>query len=128
MFVPTNNTARDLDTLPNSKANALVRNNDITTLGKRRNNTGNRRERLGVHDTRRSTQERRDIGLGLHVHVLRTVESTGTAGTHAVVAECLDGLLLESLVGVEVIEIERAEVRDGSSVGEFRFGSDGSVQ
>ena len=62
------------------------------------------------------------------MHVLRTVESTRAAGSNAIVPECLDGLLLKSLVGVEVVEVEGAEVCNGSSVGELRFRPDGSVQ
>jgi hypothetical protein len=57
------------------------------------------------------------------VNVLRTVEAGGTTRPYAVGAEGLDGLLFESLVCDEVIEVVGREVRDGAAIGELDFGS-----
>ena len=53
------------------------------------------------------------------MYILGTIETPRATWSDSVVAESLNGLLLESFVGIEVIEIERAEVRHGSAIGEF---------
>ena len=64
-----------------------------------------------------------NIRLRLHVYVLRAVEARRTTRADAICAERLDGLLLESLVCDEVVEVVGREVRDGAAVGEFRLGT-----
>lgn len=127
MLIPPHGTARDLDTLPDSKANLLVCNNYITTLRKRRNHTGNGRERLGVHDACRGAEIRRNIGLGRHVDVLGAVKSARTTRANAVVAQRLNGFFLERLVGIEVVEIGRTQVHDRATIRQLGLGADGTA-
>lgn len=108
VLIPPDHTARDLNTLSNSKADTLVRNDDISTLRKRGDNTGNSRKRLRVDDTSGRSKIRRDIRLGFHMDILGTVESSRATRADTVVAEGLDGLLLERLVRVKVVEVERS--------------------
>lgn len=117
MFVPPDCTPRDLNTLPDSKTDALVRNDDVTTLRKGRNDTRDGRERLRVHDTSCSAQERRNIGLGLQVDILGAIKSTRATGADTVVPQSLNRLLFKSLVGIKVVEVVRAEIGNGATIG-----------
>ena len=108
MLIPPNHAARDLNTLPNGEANALIRDDDISTLRKCRDDTGNSRERLCVDDTSGGSKIRRDIRLGFHMHILSTVKSSWATRADTVVAEGLDGLFLQRLVRIEVVEVKRS--------------------
>ena len=128
MLVPSHRTPRNLDALADREIDRVVRDDDIAPLAKSRDHTGDGREGLGVHDASPGTQELGNIGLGLHVHVLRAIEAGGSARAHAVGAQCLDGFLLEGLVGDEVVEIVRGEVGNGAAVGEFGFRASGAEE
>lgn len=127
VLIPTNDTARDLNTFPDSEADTLIGNNDISTLRERRNNTGNGRKRLRVHDTSRGTKERRHIRLSLHMNILVTVESSGATGTDTVVPKGLDSRFLKSFVGVEIVKVVRSKIRNSTSIGKLRLGADGTA-
>lgn len=124
MFVPPNDTARDLDTLPNGKTDTLIRNDYVTAFRERRDDTRDSRECLGIHDASRGTQEGRYIGLGLQVDILGTVESTRAAGTNAIVPQGLNSLLLQGLIRVEIIEIIGAEVCHRATICKLGLGTD----
>lgn len=121
MLIPPDNASRDLNTLANGKANPFIRDDNVSTLREGRNNTRDGREGLRVDDASRGPQEGRDIIFCLHVNILCAVESTGSAGTHSISAECLDCLFLEGLIRIEVVKIEGAKVCDSAAVGQFRF-------
>ena len=55
------------------------------------------------------------------MNVLGTVETGRTARPDAIVSKSLNGLFLQGFVGDEVVEVVACEVRDGSSVGQFRL-------
>jgi hypothetical protein len=58
------------------------------------------------------------------VHVLGTVEAARAARSDTIVAKGLNSLLLERLIRVEVIEVEGAEVVNGTAVGELGLRTD----
>lgn len=61
------------------------------------------------------------------MHVLRAVEAGRPAGSNAVGAEGLDGALFEVLVGDEIVEIVRGEIRDCSAIDQFASWAAGTV-
>lgn len=128
MLKPPNRTPRDLNALPNSKTNALVRHNDITPLTERGDHTTDGRERLSINDAGVDADVGGHVGLGLHVHVLGAVEAGGAAGADAVGAEGGDGAVLDCVGGDEVVEVVGGEICDGAAVGQAGFGSCWSVR
>ena len=121
MFIIPDCAPRNLQSLPNRIIDCAIRNNDIASLAERGNNTRNCRESLRINDTSFSTQARRDVGLGLHVYILRAVELRGSTGSDTVRAEGLDRFLFDLLVADEVVKVVGGEVRYGSAVREFYF-------
>lgn len=61
----------------------------------------------------------RDVRFGLDMYVLSTIETRGPARAHTVRAEGLNGFLLESVIGDEIVEVVGGEVCDGAAVGEL---------
>jgi hypothetical protein len=57
------------------------------------------------------------------VNILCAVEAGRAAGTDAVVAQSLDGLFFQHVVGNEIVEVVASKVGGCASVGEFRLGS-----
>lgn len=55
------------------------------------------------------------------MNILGAVELRRATRTDAVGAQDLDGLFLDLLVAVEVVEVVRGEVGGGTTVGELRF-------
>lgn len=121
MFIPANRAPANLQSLPDGIITRLISHDDIAPLAERRDDTGNRREGVSIHNTRLRAQMRRNVRLGLHMHILRAVELRGSAGPDAIRAQGLDGLLFDLLVGYEVVVVVGCEVRDGAAVGEFGF-------
>ena len=121
MVVPLDAASRDLEAATDRVVDAPVRDDDVSSLAERRDDARDGRERVRVDDAPLSAQIRGDVGFGLHVHVLGAVELGRAAGTDAVGAEGLDGLLLDLLVGVEVVEVVRREVGDRLAVGKLRL-------
>lgn len=128
MLIPPDHTARDLNTLPNGEANTLVRDDDISTLRKCGDDTGNSRERLCVNYTSSGPKIRRDIRLGFHMHILSAVKSSRATRTDTVVAEGLDGLLLERLVRIEVVKVKRPQVHNRATIRQLRLGTNRTAQ
>jgi len=124
VLIPADDTAGNLDAPANSIADTLIGNDNVSTLRERRDNTRDGRKGLRVHDASRGAKERCHVFLGLHMDILSTVESSRAAGANAVSPEGLDSRLLEKLIGVEVVKIERAEIRDGTPISELRLGPD----
>jgi hypothetical protein len=127
VLVPLDGAAADLHALADGKVDGLVGDDDVAALAERGDDAGDGGKGLRVDDARRHAQVRRDVCLGLHVHVLRAVEAGRAAGADAIGAQRLDGLLLERLVADEVVVVVRREVRDGAPVGELRLGACGSA-
>lgn len=101
--------------------NALIHNYDITTLGKCRNNTRDRRKGLRIDDTSRSTEECSNVSFSTHMHILGSVESGRSTRTDSISSNGLNGFLLQSVIRNEVVEVIRRKVRNSSSVHELRF-------
>lgn len=127
MLIPPDSASRDLNALANGKANPLIRDDDVSTLREGRDNTRNGGEGLGVDNASCGPQERRHVIFSLQVNILCAVESTGSAGTNSISAECLDCLFLEGLIRIEVVKIEGAKVRNSAAVGQFRFRAYGAA-
>lgn len=117
VLIPSHRTARDLNTLPDGIIHTFVGNNDVPAFRKGRNYTRDGRECLSVDYAGRSTQKGSDIRLGLHMNVLGAVETRRTARPNAIVSEGLNRLLLERLVGVEIIEVVRGKINDCAAIG-----------
>jgi len=121
MFIPANRAPANLQSLPDRIIARLICHDNIAPLAERRDDTGNRREGVGVHNACLRAQMRRNVRLGLHVHILRAVELRGSAGPDAIGAQGLDRLLFDLLVGHEVVVVVGCEIRDGAAVGELGF-------
>ena len=128
VLVPSHRAPRDLDALADGVVGALVRDDDVSSLGKGGDHAGDGAEGLRVDDARRHAQVVRDVGLAAHVHVLGAVEARGPAGPDAISAQRLDGFFLEAFVGDEVVVVVGGEVGDGPAVGELALGSRRSVR
>jgi hypothetical protein len=123
MLIIANRAPTNLQPLPNRIIDRSIRNNDIASLAECWNHTRDRRESLCVNDASFGAKTRRDVGLRLHVDILRAVELGGSARPDTVCAEGLDGFFFDLLVADEVVEVVGREIRDGPAVGEFYFGS-----
>lgn len=127
MIEPANAGTRGLQTLTDRVVNGAVSDDDIATLAEGGDTRGRDGEGLGVDDAALGAEEGSNVGLGADVDILGAIELGRTAGADAVGAQGLDGLLLDLFVGVEVVEVVRGEVGDGTAVGELRLGAGGTV-
>ena len=119
VIVPADDATRDLETPTNWEVDAPVSDDNIATLAEGRDNAGDGREGVCVDKARLGAKIVGDIGLGLHVDVLGTVELRRATGTNTIGAEGLNGLLLDLLIGVEVVEVVRRKVDDSLAVGQL---------
>lgn len=121
MIEPFDVASRDLKTLANRIVDLLVRDNDISSLAEGGDDTGNGGECLGVDDATFGTKISGDVGFRLHMDILGAVKLRRATGTDTVGAQDLDGLFLDLLVAVEVVEVVRGEIGSSTAVGKFRF-------
>lgn len=119
MVEPLDLTSGDFQALADRVVDLLVGEDDIATLAKGRNDTGDGREGLGVDDTALSAQVGGNISFRLHVDILGTIELWRAARSDAVRAQGLDSLVLDLLIGIEIVEVVSGEVGNGFAVGQF---------
>ena len=119
MFIPSHRAPRDLNPLPDRKADCLIGNDDVPSLRKGGDDTRDDGEGLCIDDAGRRPQVRCDVRFGLHMHILRAVKPGGAAGADAVRSESLDGLLFQAFVSDEIVEVVACKIGDGAAVGEF---------
>lgn len=112
VVVPKDVAAGGLQALANRVVDQLVGDDDVAALAEGRYDTGNSREGLRVDNASLGTETGRNVGLGLHVYILGTVELGRAAGAYAVGPESLDGLLFDLLVRIEVVKVVRGQVGD----------------
>jgi hypothetical protein len=123
MLIVSNRASADLQPLSNSIIDRPIRNNDIASLTERRDDTGDGREGLGIHNAALRSKTRRDIGFRFHVDVLCPVKLRRTTGSNAICAECLDSLFLDLIIADKVIEVVGCEIGHCSTVGELDPGA-----
>lgn len=127
MIVPPDRAPRGFEALAYRVVHHLVGNNDVATLAEAWDYARDGREGVGVHDGALGAEKRGDVGLGLHVNVLRAVELRGAAGAHAIGAQGLDSLFFYRFAGVEVVEVVRCEIGHSPAVRELDLGARWSV-
>lgn len=60
-----------------------------------------------------------DVGLGLHVYILRSIESGWAARPHPIRSQSLNCLLLKRLVRDKVVEVIGRQVDNGLAIREL---------
>lgn len=123
MFIPSHRTSRDLNPFADGVVDGFVGDDNVPPLGKGRDDAGNGRVRLRVDNACGHSQMRRNHGLGFHMYILRAIEAGRTARADAVGPQCLDRLLLEDVVGHQIVKVVGRQVRHGSPGGELRLRS-----
>jgi hypothetical protein len=105
MLIIPDRAPANLQSLPDRIIDSTIRNNDIPSLAKRRNHTGNCRKSLRIDNALLCAQTRSDIRLSLHMYILRAVELRRATRSNAICPQSLDRFLLDLLVANEVVEI-----------------------
>jgi hypothetical protein len=117
----------NLQSLPDSIIDRAIRNNDISSLAERRDNTRDGGESLRINNTILRAKARSNVRLGLHMNILRAVELRRATRSNAICPESLDSLLLDLLIANEVIEIIGREIRHSPAIRELDFRARRSV-
>lgn len=128
VVVPFDVASGGLEALSNGIIDFFIGNDDVSSLAERWNNAGNGGEGLSVDYAALGAKVSGNVGFGLHVDVLGPVELGRAARTDTVGAQDLNGLFLDLLIAIEVVEVERAQVRDGAAIGELCLRSSRTIE
>ena len=126
MFVPPNRAPRYLNTLSNSIIDRSIRNDDVASLRKCRNDARDGGKCLSIDNACGSSQVCCYICFGLDMYILCAIKPRGAAGTNSVGAKDLDSFLFQRLITNEIVEIVGSEVCDCAAIRQFRFRTCGS--
>lgn len=107
MVVPFDVAPGNLQASAYGEVDGAIGNDNVASLAESGYDARDGGEGLGVNNATLGADVRRDIGLRLHVYILGAVELRGPAGTNTVGSQHLDSLLLDLLVGIEVVEVVR---------------------
>lgn len=119
-------TPGNLNSFSDRIVDTLVCHNDISSLAERRNNRRNGRERLRVNDASLRAQERSNVRLNLHVHILGAVEARRSTRSYAICPQRLYSSLFKIVIRGKVVEVQRGKIRCSAAVGKFDSRSRGS--
>ena len=124
MVEPADGATRDLEAFLNREVDVPIGNDNISSLGKGRNDRRNRGERLGVENSIFRPEEICDILLEIGVNVDCAVETRRTATSETVFPQSLSRLLFNAFIAGEAGKIEAGEVHDSlAGADEFGFGT-----
>ncbi len=121
MLIIPNRAPANLESFPDSIVDCAIRNDDIPSFAKRRDDTGDSRESLRIHDTFLRAQAGSNVCLRLHMNILGAVELRRATRSNSISPESLDRLFFDLLVANEVVEIVGSEIRHGPAVRELDF-------
>jgi hypothetical protein len=121
MFIVPDRAPANLQSLPDSIIDRAIRNNDISSLAKRWNNTRDSGKSLRIHNALLCTKVRSNVRFRLHMNILRAVELRWSTRSNTIRPESLDSFLLNLLIANEVVEIVGREIRHGPAVRELDF-------
>lgn len=107
--------------LPDREIDGFVGHDDVTSLREGRDDAGDGGESLSVDNACRGPQMRRDVRFRLLVNILRAVEARRTAWSNTVRPQRLYGLLFQTLVPGQVVEVVGRDVGDNPAVRELRL-------
>ena len=124
MVEPAGGATRYLATFLDRKVDTPIGNGGVSTLGKRRDDGRNCRERLGIKNGIFRPKEIRDILLEFGEKVNCAVETCWTATSETLFPQSLVRLLFDEFINGETGEVEAGDVHDGlAGTDEFGFGT-----
>ena len=127
VLVPPHGAPRDLNALPCSIIQCPVGHYDVASFTEGRNHAADGGKSLCVDDASWSAEMSRDVCFCFDMYILGAIETWGRTGPHTVCSEDLNGLLFESLIRDQVVEVVRREVRHRAAIRKLRLRPSWSV-